>query len=104
MSNVIFNGTAQKNKLSMVEVSLILVNNKGLLPTEYSEVSISRSLYRSGDCEYLINGTQCRLKDINELFMDTGMSSDAYSVIDIIMVVEIIISTNNDQRILYNQA
>src|SRR5699024_9794313 len=104
MSNVIFNGTAQKNKLSMVEVSLTLVNNKGLLPTEYSEVTISRRLYRSGDSEYLINGTQCRLKDINELFMDTGMSSDAYSVIELKMVEEILNDKNNDRRKLLEEA
>src|SRR5699024_4296211 len=104
MSNVIFNGTAHKNALGMAEVSLTLVNNKGLLPTEYSEVTISRRLYRSGDSEYLINGTQCRLKDINELFMDTGMSSDAYSVIELKMVEEILNDKNNDRRKLFEEA
>src|SRR5699024_9006550 len=104
MSNVIFNGTAHKNALGMAEVSLTLVNNKGLLPTEYSEVTISRRLYRSGDSEYLINGTQCRLKDINEHFMDTGMSSDAYSVIELKMVEEILNDKNNDRRKLFEEA
>lgn len=104
MTNVIFNGTAKKNALGMAEVSLTFVNNKGLLPTEYSEVTISRRLYRSGDSEYLINGTTCRLKDINELFMDTGMSSDAYSVIELKMVEEILNDKNNDRRRLFEEA
>ncbi len=104
MTNVIFNGTAKKNALGMAEVSLTFVNNKGLLPTEYNEVSIARRLYRSGESEYLINGTTCRLKDIMELFMDTGMSSDAYSVIELRMVEEILNDKNNDRRRLFEEA
>ena len=104
MANVIFNGTAKKNALGMAEVSLTFVNNKGLLPTEYNEVTISRRLYRSGESEYLINGTTCRLKDITELFMDTGMSSDAYSVIELKMVEEILNDKNNDRRRLFEEA
>ncbi|MDZ7689671.1 MAG: AAA family ATPase [Balneolaceae bacterium] len=103
MANVIFNGTAQKNALGMAEVSLTFVNNKGLLPTEYSEVTITRRLYRSGESEYLINGTTCRLKDINELFMDTGMGSDAYSVIELKMV-EDILNDKSDRRHLFEEA
>lgn len=104
MSNVIFNGTAQKNALGMAEVELTFVNNKGLLPTEYSEVTIGRRLYRSGESEYLINGTTCRLKDIHDLFMDTGMGSDAYSVIELKMVEEILDDKNNDRRHLFEEA
>ncbi len=104
MSNVIFNGTSKKNALGMAEVDLTFVNNKGLLPTEYSEVTISRRLYRSGESEYLINGSTCRLKDIHELFMDTGMSSDAYSVIELKMVEEILNDRNNDRRRLFEEA
>lgn len=104
MSNVIFNGTAKKNALGMAEVALTFVNNKGLLPTEYNEVTIGRRLYRSGESEYLINGTSCRLKDITELFMDTGMSSDAYSVIELKMVEEILNDKNNDRRRLFEEA
>src|SRR5699024_12246116 len=66
--------------------------------------TISRRRYRPGDSEYLINGTQCRLKDINELFMDTGMSSDAYSVIELKMVEEILQDKNNDRRKLFEEA
>ncbi|MGM0547004.1 MAG: chromosome segregation protein SMC [Bacteroidota bacterium] len=104
MANVIFNGTAKKNALGMAEVHLTFVNNKGLLPTEYNEVTIGRRLYRSGESEYLINGTNCRLKDINDLFMDTGMSSDAYSVIELKMVEEILNDKNNDRRRLFEEA
>lgn len=104
MANVIFNGTAQKKALGMAEVSLTFVNDKGILPIEYSEVTISRRLYRSGDSEYLINGTSCRLKDIMELFMDTGMGSDAYSVIELKMVEEILNDKNNDRRRLFEEA
>ena len=104
MSNVIFNGTAKKKALGLADVSLTFVNNKGILPTEYSELTITRRLYRSGDSEYLINDTPCRLKDIMELFMDTGMSSDAYSVIELKMVEEILNDRNNDRRRLFEEA
>ncbi|NBC67329.1 MAG: AAA family ATPase, partial [Bacteroidetes bacterium] len=104
MSNVIFNGTAKKKALGMADVSLTFVNNKGILPVEYSELTITRRLYRSGDSEYLINNTACRLKDIMELFMDTGMSSDAYSVIELKMVEEILNDRNNDRRRLFEEA
>jgi len=104
MSNVIFNGTAKKKALGMADVSLTFVNNKGILPVEYSELTISRRLYRSGDSEYLINNTPCRLRDILDLFMDTGMSSDAYSVIELKMVEEILNDRNNDRRRLFEEA
>jgi chromosome segregation protein len=104
MSNVIFNGTSKKKALGMAEVSLTLQNNKGVLPTEYTEVTITRRLYRSGDSEYLINNTACRLKDIMELFMDTGMGADAYSVIELKMVEEILNDRNNDRRRLFEEA
>jgi chromosome segregation protein len=104
MSNVIFNGTSKKKALGMAEVSLTLQNNKGVLPTEFSEVTITRRLYRSGESEYLINNSVCRLKDIMELFMDTGMGSDAYSVIELKMVEEILNDKNNDRRKLFEEA
>lgn len=104
MSNVIFNGTAKKKALGMADVSLTFINDKGILPVEYSELTITRRLFRSGDSEYLINNTPCRLKDIMELFMDTGMSSDAYSVIELKMVEEILNDRNNDRRKLFEEA
>ncbi|MEX0639335.1 MAG: chromosome segregation protein SMC [Balneolaceae bacterium] len=104
MNNVIFNGTSRRKKLGMAEVSLTFINNKGVLPTEYSEVTITRRLYRSGESEYLMNQTTCRLKDIMELFMDTGMGADAYSVIELKMVEEILNDRNNDRRRLFEEA
>lgn len=104
MSNVIFNGTARKKPLGLAEVSLSLINNRGILPVEYSEVTITRRLYRSGESEYLLNNTPCRLKDIMDLFMDTGMGADAYSVIELKMVEEILNDRNNDRRKLFEEA
>src|SRR5690625_3021497 len=104
MNNVIFIGTARRRSHVMAEDSLTLVNYKGILPTEYNDVTITRLLYRSGDSEYLINNTPCRLKDIMELFMDTGMGADAYSVIELKMVEEILNDRNNDRRKLFEEA
>ncbi|MCH8567236.1 MAG: chromosome segregation protein SMC [Balneolales bacterium] len=104
MQSVIFNGTANKKPLGMAEVSLTIQNSKGILPLEYTEVTISRRLYRSGESEYLLNGSVCRLKDIVELFMDTGMGPGAYSVIELKMVEEILNDKNNDRRRLFEEA
>ncbi len=104
MENVIFNGTAGRRPLGMAEVQLTVENNRGVLPTEYNEVTLGRRLYRSGDSEYLLNGVQCRLKDITELFMDTGMGADAYSVIELKMVDEILSDSTEDRRRLFEEA
>lgn len=97
MENVIFNGTRQRKPMGMAEVSLTLVNDKNLLPTEYSEITITRRIFRSGESEYLLNRNVCRLKDITNLFMDTGMGTNAYSVIELKMV-EVILSNKADER------
>lgn len=104
MSNVIFNGTASRKPLGMAEVSVTIHNNKGILPVEYTDVTITRRLYRNGDSEYLLNKTPCRLKDIVELFMDTGMGSNAYSVIELKMVEDILSDKNHDRRRLFEEA
>lgn len=104
MSNVIFNGTASRKPLGMAEVSVTIHNNKGILPVEYTDVTITRRLYRNGDSEYLLNKTACRLKDIVELFMDTGMGSNAYSVIELKMVEDILSDKNHDRRRLFEEA
>lgn len=104
MQNVIFNGTATKKALGMAEVSVKVENNLGILPLEFSEVVITRRLYRSGESEYLLNGSVCRLKDIVELFMDTGMGPGAYSVIELKMVEEILNDKNNDRLRLFEEA
>lgn len=104
MENVIFNGTGQRKPLGMAEVSLTIENTKGILPTEYREVTISRRLFRNGDSEYLLNKTQCRLKDIVELFMDTGMGANAYSVIELKMIETILSDRSGDRRLLFEEA
>jgi chromosome segregation protein len=104
MENVIFNGTAKRKPLGLSEVSLIIENNRGVLPVEYTELVISRRLYRSGDSEYLMNDVQCRLKDITDLFMDTGMGSGAYSVIELKMIEEILSENTSERRRLFEEA
>lgn len=104
MDNVIFNGAARRRPLGMAEVLLTIENTRGVLPTEYGEVTIGRRLYRSGESEYLLNGVQCRLKDIVDLFMDTGMGAGAYSVIELKMVDEILSENAHDRRHLFEEA
>ncbi len=104
MDNVIFNGTAKRKPLGLGEVLLTIENNRGVLPTEYSDVELGRRLFRSGDSEYLMNGVQCRLKDITDLFMDTGMGAGAYSVIELKMIEEILSENADDRRRLFEEA
>ena len=104
MSNVIFNGTATKKALGLAEVSVTIHNNKHILPIEFTDVTITRRLYRSGESEYQLNGTPCRLKDIIDLFMDTGMGTGAYSVIELKMVEEILNDKTNNRRHLFEEA
>jgi chromosome segregation protein len=104
MENVIFNGTSRRRPVGMAEVLLTVENTRGVLPTEYSEVTLGRRLYRSGDSDYLLNNTPCRLKDITDLFMDTGMGAGAYSVIELKMVEEILSENAQDRRRLFEEA
>lgn len=104
MENVIFNGTANKKPMGMAEVSLVIENNKGILPTEYSDVTITRRIFRSGESEYLLNKNICRLKDITNLFMDTGIGSNAYSVIELKMVETILSSKAEERRTMFEEA
>ncbi len=104
MENVIFAGSRTRKPLGMSEVSLTIENTKGILPTEYSEVTITRRLFRSGESEYLLNKAQCRLKDIVELFMDTGMGANAYSVIELKMIETILSDRTEERRKLFEEA
>ncbi|WP_162343632.1 chromosome segregation protein SMC [Cyclobacterium salsum] len=104
MENVIFNGTKNRKPLNMAEVSLTFENTKNLLPTEYTHVTISRRYYRSGDSEYLLNGVTCRLKDITNLFMDTGINSNSYAIIELKMIDELLNDKNNSRRELFEEA
>jgi len=104
MENVIFNGAGSRKPQSMAEVSLMLENTKKLLPVEYTEVVVTRRLYRDGESSYLLNKTQCRLKDIIDLFLDTGMGANSYSVIELKMVEAILSGKAEERRRLVEEA
>jgi len=104
MEDVIFSGTENRRPLNFAEVSLIIDNSDNILPIEYNEVKITRRLYRSGESEYLINNTACRLKDIYELLMDTGIGVDGYSIIGQGKVEEILSSKPEDRRLVFEEA
>ena len=104
MEDVIFNGASNVKPLGLCEVFLTIENNKGLLPVEYKEVEIGRRLYRSGESEYFINRNNCRLKDISNLFVDTGLTSDAYSVIELNMIEQILSDKDDSRRQMFEEA
>ncbi|MER3524505.1 MAG: chromosome segregation protein SMC [Ignavibacteria bacterium] len=104
MEDVIFNGTKNRKPLGMAEASLVIENNKGILPSEYTQVTIGRRVFRSGESEYLLNKVPCRLKDILDLFMDTGMGTDAYSVIELKMIETILSDKTDERRRLFEEA
>ena len=104
MEEVIFNGASNVKPLGLCEVFLTIKNNKGLLPVEYTEVEIGRRLYRSGESEYFINRNNCRLKDISNLFVDTGLTSDAYSVIELNMIEQILSDKDDSRRKMFEEA
>ncbi|MEC9485919.1 MAG: chromosome segregation protein SMC [Prosthecochloris sp.] len=104
MENIIFNGTRSLKPLSLSEVSLTIQNTRNVLPVEYTEVTITRRLYRNGESEYLLNQVPCRLRDILDLFADTGMGSDAYSVIELKMIEEIISNKSEERLRLLEEA
>ncbi len=104
MENVIFNGTSQRSAQQMAEVSLTINNTKNILPTEYSQITITRRLYRSGESEYLLNGVACRLKDITNLFLDTGVASNSYAIIELGMVDDLLNDRDNSRRMLFEEA
>jgi len=104
MENVIFNGTSNKKPMGMAEVSLTIQNDKGILPTEYTEVTITRRIFRSGESEYLLNKNICRLKDITNLFMDTGIGANAYSVIELKMIENILSNKADERRTMFEEA
>ncbi len=104
MDNVIFAGSASAKPVGMAEVSLKVENTNNLLPVDYSEVVITRRLFRSGESQYLINGNQCRLKDINDLFMDTGMALGSYSVIELPQVERLLNGKPEERRKIFEEA
>jgi len=104
MTDVIFNGSKKRKPGGVAQVSLSFDNTKNLLGTEYQQVTISRLLYRSGESEYRINGTACRLRDIHSLFMDTGIGSNSYAIIALGMVDEILQDKDHSRRKMFEQA
>ena len=104
MGDVIFNGAEGLKPLSVCEAYLTVHNNRGKLPIEYTDIEIGRRVYRDGESEYFINKTPCRLKDIHDLFIDTGMGSDAYSVIELKMIEQILSETADDRKRMFEEA
>ncbi|MFD1204119.1 chromosome segregation protein SMC [Sporosarcina contaminans] len=104
MEDVIFAGSDSRKPLNFAEVSLILDNTNGLFPLDYTEISVSRRVFRSGESVYLLNGQQCRLKDINDVFMDSGVGKEAFSIISQGRVDEILNSRPEDRRSIFDEA
>lgn len=104
MEDVIFNGTQKRRPLGYAEVTMVFDNSSGFLPSEYSEVEITRRVFRSGESEYLINRESCRLRDIHELFMDTGMGRDGYSIVGQGKIAEIVSQKGDERRGVFEEA
>lgn len=104
MEEVIFAGTASRKSRGMAEVTLVIDNSTGILPIDYSEVAISRRMYRSGESEYSINNNQCRLRDIRELIMDTGIGVDGYSIIGQGKIADIVSNKTDSRREIFEEA
>ena len=104
MEDVIFNGTEQRKGLGFAEVTLVLDNTEHIFPMEEAEVAVTRRYYRSGESEYYINRRACRLRDINELFMDTGLGREGYSIIGQGRIDEILSVKSADRREVFEEA
>lgn len=102
--DVIFAGTDKRKPVGMAEVSLTIDNSSGRLPLDYAEVTVTRRAYRSGESEFFINKTACRLKDIYELFMDTGVGREAYSIVSQGELDAILSARSEDRRALFDEA
>ena len=102
--DIIFAGTQNRKPLGFAEASLIFDNSDGKLQIEFSEVTVTRRIYRSGESGYFINKTACRLKDVQELFMDTGIGKDGYSIIGQGKIDEILSNKSEDRRHIFEEA
>ncbi|MDI9365072.1 MAG: chromosome segregation protein SMC [Flavobacterium sp.] len=101
---LVFNGSKTRSASGLAEVSLTFENTRNLLPTEFSTVTVTRKFYKNGDSEYRLNDVSCRLKDIHNLFLDTGISTDSYAIIELGMVDDIIRDKENSRRRMLEQA
>ena len=104
IENIVFNGSKERKPTQLAEVSLTFNNTKNLIPTDYTQVTISRKYYRTGESEYLLNGVTCRLKDITSLFLDTGITSNSYAIIELQMVENLLSDKDNSRRMLFEEA
>jgi len=104
MEEVIFAGTASRKSRGMAEVTLVIDNSTGVLPIDYAEVAITRRMYRSGESTYSINNNPCRLRDIRELIMDTGIGVDGYSLIGQGKISEIVSNKPESRREIFEEA
>ena len=104
MQDVIFSGTELRKPLSFASVAITLDNTDRKLPVDYNEITVTRRLYRSGESEYLINGTACRLRDINEMFYDTGIGKEGYSIIGQGQIDRILSGKPEERRELFDEA
>ena len=104
LESLVFNGSKTRSASGLAEVSLTFENTKNLLPTEFNTVTVTRKYYKSGESEYRLNDVACRLKDIHNLFMDTGISTDSYAIIELGMVDDIIKDKENSRRKMLEQA
>ena len=104
MEEVIFNGTETRRPRGMAEVTLVIDNSAGILDIEYKEVAFTRRMYRSGESEYLINNNPCRLKDIRELIMDTGIGVDGYSIIGQGKIADIVSNKPESRREIFEES
>ena len=104
MQDVIFSGTELRKPQSFAYVAITLDNSDHQLAIDYDEVTVSRRLYRSGESEYMINGTICRLKDVNELFYDTGIGKEGYSIIGQGQIDRILSGKPEERRELFDEA
>lgn len=104
MSGLIFNGSKSRSASGLAEVSLTFENTRNLLPTEFTTVTVTRKYFKNGESEYRLNDVACRLKDIHNLFMDTGVSTDSYAIIELGMVDDIIKDKENSRRRMLEQA
>ena len=104
LESLVFNGSKTRSASGLAEVSLTFENTKNLLPTEFNTVTVTRKYYKNGESEYRLNDVACRLKDIHNLFMDTGISTDSYAIIELGMVDDIIKDKENSRRKMLEQA
>jgi chromosome segregation protein len=104
LESLVFNGSKTRSASGLAEVSLTFENTRNLLPTEFSTITITRKFYKNGESEYRLNDVQCRLKDIQNLFMDTGVSTDSYAIIELGMVDDLIKDKENSRRRMLEQA